>query len=48
MEQKNFCLVERFTSYDDLKKNEKVEEEIFLNVWSRDSRKSEAARVKKK
>ena len=48
MESKKFCLGEHFTSYDDLKeKMKKYEEKIFLNVWIRDSRKIEAARVKK-
>ena len=49
MESKKFCLGEQFTSYDDLKeKTKKYEEENFLNVWLRDSRKIETARVKKK
>ena len=47
MESEKFCL-DHFTSYDDLKeKMKKYEEENFLNVWIRDSRKIEAARVKK-
>ena len=49
MESKKFCLGEQFTSYDDLKeKTKKYDGENFLNVWLRDSRKIEAARVKKK
>ena len=49
MESKKFCLGEHFTYYDDLKeKMKKYEEESFLNVWMRDSRKIEAARVKKR
>ena len=48
MESNKFCLGEHFTSYDDLKeKMKKYEEENFLNVWIRDLRKIEAARVKK-
>ena len=48
MELKKSCLGEHFTSYDDLKeKMKKYEEENFLNVWIRDLRKIEAARVKK-
>ena len=48
MESKKFCLEEHFTSYDDLKeKMKKYEKEKFLNVWIRDSRKTEAVRVKK-
>ena len=48
MEPKKFCLGEHFISYDDQKeKTKKYEEENFLNVWIRDSRKIEAARVKK-
>ena len=49
MESKKFCLREHFTSYDDLKeKMKKYEKENFVNVWIRDSRTIEAARVKKK
>ena len=48
MKSKKFCLGEHCTSYDDLKeKMKKYEEENFLNVWIRDSRTIEAARVKK-
>ena len=48
MESRKFCLGEQFTSYDNLKeKMKKYEEENFLNVWIRDSRKIEATRVKK-
>ena len=48
MELEKFCLGEHFTSYDDLKeKMKKYEEENFLNVWVRDSYKTETARVKK-
>ena len=48
MESKKFCLGEHCTSYDDLKeKMKKYEEENFVNVWIRDSRKIEFARVKK-
>ena len=48
MESKKFSLGEHFTSYDDLKvKMKKYEEENILNVWIRDSRKIEAARMKK-
>ena len=48
MESEKFCLGEHFTSYDDLKeKMKKYEEEAFVNVWIRDSRIMEAARVKK-
>ena len=32
MGSKKFSLGEHFTSYDDLRKNEKYEENIFLNV----------------
>ena len=49
MESKKFCLREHFTSHDDLKeKMKKYEKENFVNVWIRDSRTIEAARVKKK
>ena len=42
MESKKFCLVDQFISYDDLKeKMKKYQEENFLNVRIRDSRKSE-------
>ena len=48
MESKTFCLGEHFTSYDDIKeKMKKYEEENFVNLWVRDSRTIEAARVKK-
>ena len=48
MESKKFCLGEQFTSYNDLKeKLENYQEENFLNVWIRDSRKIGAARMKK-
>ena len=48
MESKTFCLGEHFTSYDDIKeKMKKYEEENFVNLWVRDSRIIEAARVKK-
>ena len=48
MESNKFCLGVHFTSYDDLnEKMKKYEEENFLNVWIRDSRKIETARVKK-
>ena len=49
MESKMFCLGKHFTSYDDIKeKMKKYEEENFVNLWVRDSRTIEAARVKKK
>ena len=49
MESKTFCLGELFTFYDDIKeKMKKYEEENFVNLWVRDSRTIEAARVKKK
>ena len=48
MESKTFCLGEHFTSYDDIKeKMRKYEKENFVNLWVRDSRAIEAARVKK-
>ena len=48
MESEKFCLGEHFTSYDDLQeKLKQYEEENFVNVWIRDSRTTEAARVKK-
>ena len=48
MESEKFCLGEHFTSYDDLQeKLKQYEEENFVNVWIRDSRTIEAARVKK-
>ena len=48
MESKTFCLGEHFTSYDDIKeKMKKCEKENFVNLWVRDSRAIEAARVKK-
>ena len=48
MESKTFCLGEHFTSYDDIKeKMRKCEKENFVNLWVRDSRAIEAARVKK-
>ena len=48
MESEKFCLGEHFTSNDDLKeKMKKYEEENFLNIWVRDSHKTEATRVKK-
>ena len=48
MESKKFCLGRHFTSYDYLKeKMKKYEEENFVKVWIRDSRTTEATRVKK-
>ena len=48
MESKTFCLGEHFTPYDDIKeKMKKYEEENFVNLWVRDLRTIEAARVKK-
>ena len=48
MESNTFCLGEHFTSYNDIKeKMKKYEEENFVNLWVRDSRTIEAARVKK-
>ena len=48
MESKKFCLGELFNSYDDVKeKMKKYEEENLVNIWVRDSRTIEAARVKK-
>ena len=48
MESKKFYIGQHFTSYDDLKeKMKKYEVENFVNVWIRDSRTIEAARVKK-
>ena len=48
MESKQFCLGEHFISYDDLKeKIKEYEEENVWNVWIRDWRKTEAAKVKK-
>ena len=48
MESKKFCLGGHFTSYDYLKeKMKKYKEENFVNVWIRDSRTIEAAKVKK-
>ena len=48
MESKKFYLGEHFTSYDNVKeKMKKYEKEKSWNAWMRDSRKTEAARVKK-
>ena len=48
MESKKIYLGEHFTSYDDLREKMKMyEEENFVNLWIKDSRTIEAARVKK-
>ena len=48
MESKKLCLGEHLNSYNDIKeKMKKYGEENFVNLWVRDSRTIEAARVKK-
>ena len=47
MESKKLCLGEHLNSYNDKEKMKKYGEENFVNLWVRDSRTIEAARVKK-